>query len=62
MRQLAFILFRRPIEFVGPNRLELVELGIKNSEVQVMPEINPSADEEGEIGANEGMIEVVEGF
>lgn len=62
MRDPAFVLFRFPIEFIRANGLKFVELGPKDSEVEVVTEIAPRDNEECEIRADKWVIEVVEGF
>ena len=61
-RKVAFVLLSLPVKTVGSDGLELVELGPENTEVQIVSKINPGTNEEPEIGAYEGMVEVVEGF
>ena len=51
-----------PVEFEGANSAEGGEGGIEDDEVDVVAEVDPDADEEGEEGEYEGGVEVVEGF
>ena len=51
-----------PVELVGADGAEGGEDGVEDYEVNVVPEIHPDADEEGEVGKDEGGVEVVEGF
>ena len=51
-----------PVELVGADGAEGGEDGVEDYEVDIVPEIHPEADEEGEVGRNEEGVEVVEGF
>jgi hypothetical protein len=62
VRDPAFVLFGFPVEFVGADSFEFIEFGPEYFEVEVMAEVDPCEDEEGEVRADEGVVEVVEGF
>ena len=58
----AFILLGVPVEFEGADGAEGGEGGVEDDEVDVVAEVDPDADEEGEKGEYEGGVEVVQGF
>jgi hypothetical protein len=62
VRDPALVLFGFPVEFVGADGFEFVEFGPEDFEVEVMAEVDPCGDEEGKVGTDEGVVEVVEGF
>ncbi len=62
VRERTFVLFGFPVEFVGPDGFEFIELRPEYSQVEVMAKVDPCEDKEGEIGADEGVVEVIEGF
>lgn len=62
MRELALILLRHPVQFVGTHRLELVEFRPEDFQVEVVAEVDPGGDEEGEVGSDQGVVYVVEGL
>lgn len=56
MGELTLVLFRHPVQFVGSDRLEFVEFRPEDFEVEVVPEVDPSDDEDGEVGSDEGVV------
>lgn len=58
----ALVLLRLPVELVRPNRLELVESGPEDAEVEIVAQVEPDEDEECEIRSHQGVIQVVEDF
>ena len=48
-----------PIEFERPDASEGGEGGVEDDEVDVVAEVDPDTDEEGEPGEDEGGVEVV---
>ena len=62
MAERAFILLGVPVEFEGANSAEGGEGGVEDDEVDVVAEVDPDADEEGEEGEDEGGVKVVQGF
>ncbi len=62
MRDPALELSHCPVELVGADSLELIELGPEDSKVKVMAKINPHKNEEGKIWANKRVVEVIQGF
>jgi hypothetical protein len=62
VRERRFVLLGCPVKDVGANGLEFVELGPEDAEVEVVAQVDPGADEETEVGADEGVVEVIEGF
>lgn len=62
MRELAFILFCFPIDFIRTDGFELVEFRVEDSEIEVMAQVNPGGDEKGKVGSYKGVIYVIEGF
>ena len=51
-----------PVELEGADGAEGGEDGVEDCEIDVVSEVDPDADEEGEVGKDEGGVEVVEGF
>lgn len=62
VRDPAFILLSLPIEFVGTDSPELREQGVKNTQVQVVSQIDPCKDIESVKGDDQIRSGVVEGF
>ena len=62
MRDPAFVLLRFPIELVRTDACEFGKGREEDTEVYVVAEVNPDADEEAEIGDYDGRVQVVEGF
>ena len=62
LRDPAFILLGLPIELEGADGAESGEDGVEDYEVHVVAEVDPDADEEGEVGEDDGGVYVIEGF
>lgn len=62
VRERALVLLGGPIQFIGADGFEFVELGVEDAQVQVVAQVDPGDNEEAEVGPDKGMIEVVEGF
>lgn len=62
MRQSALVLLGLPDDAVGADGLEFVPFGEKDAEVEVVAHVDPDDDEEAEVGADEGMVDVVQGL
>ena len=62
MRQSALVLLGLPDDAVWADGLEFVPFGEKNAEIEVVSHVDPDDDEEAEVGADEGVVDVVEGF
>ena len=58
----TFILSGVPVEFVGADGAEGCEHAVEDAEVDVVAEVGPDEDEEGEVGDCDGGGDVVEGF
>lgn len=59
MREGTLKLSYGPVELVGANSLEFVELGPEDSKVEVMTKIDPHENEQGKVWAYERVVEVV---
>lgn len=59
MRDPTFELTSCPIEIVGADSLEFIELGPEDSKVEVMAKIDPNANEEGKVWGDEWVVEVI---
>ena len=62
LREAAFVLFLFPIQREGADGAELGQVGVEDAQVEVVPGVDPDADEDGEVRADDPVIEVVEGF
>lgn len=62
MREVALVLACGPVELIGTDSLELGELRVEDLEVKVVAQVDPGAHEEGEVGSDEGVVEVIEDF
>ncbi len=62
MGERAFVLPRFPVEVEGADSAELGEGCIEDDYVDVVAEINPDDDEEAEIRANDGGVQIIECF
>ena len=58
----AFVLLGVPVELEGTNGAEGGEGGVDDDEIDVVPEVDPDADEEAEPREDERGVQVVEGF
>lgn len=58
----ALVLLRVPVEDVGADGGEFGEGGVQDAEVEVVAQVDPDADEEGEVGDDDGGVDVVEAF
>lgn len=59
VREVALVLFCFPVELVGADGLELEEEGEEDAEVEVVAHVDPNDSEEAEVGADEGVVNVV---
>lgn len=62
LRDPAFVLLRLPVKLEGADGAEGGEDGVEDYEIHVVAEVDPDADEEGEVGQDEGGVYIVEGF
>lgn len=62
VRDPALVLLRLPVQLVGPDRLELVELRPENPEVEVVSQVAPRNHEEPEVGPHQRVVEIIECF
>lgn len=62
MGQLTLVLFRLPVQFIGTNSLELVELGEEDEYIEVVTQVYPDENKKGEVRSDKRMVEIVEGF
>ena len=62
LRDPALVLLRCPVQLVRAHGDELVEHGVQDAEVEVVPHVAPHEDEEGEVRPHQGVVHVVEGL
>lgn len=60
MRQFALVLLGLPDDAIGADGLEFVPFGEKDAEVEVVAHVDPDDDKESEVGADEGVVDVVQ--
>jgi len=58
----AFVLFLFPVQREGADGAEFGQVGIEDAEVEIVSGVYPDEDEEGEIRADDPVVEVVEGL
>ncbi len=51
-----------PVKLVGPDRLVLVKEAVDDAQVEVVAQVGPYADEQGEVGALHRAIDVIKAF
>lgn len=62
MGYFEFVFFGFPIEDKGADGAEFGKCSVEDGEVEVVAGVDPDGDEEGEVGAYDWVVEVVEGF